>query len=333
MNVMTSYEVQQLNDYVSERYRLVARPTIVLRALSKTTLGIRRLTSAAGYNEPVGGLPPDKAFLISVHLGCPDGASWQTWMGNKPVAKETWTTGGVGIYDLEEKPAFFRDSAFDCVHYYLPRATLNAFTDEMGWARVETLRSPGGIRDHVLHHLAEIILPVLHKPQMISQPYFEQYLSMLCAYVVSTYGTIQAPNDHVRGGLTSWQRRRVTDLIQNDVMSECGLNDLAEGCELSTSHFARCFKKTFGMPVHRYLIHQRIKRSKDLLLDRANSLSQIALRTGFADQAAFGRTFAAVVGETPAKWRKEHLHVQRLNLEGESNDKLKRLNVTSGFAP
>jgi AraC family transcriptional regulator len=154
---------------------------------------------------------------------------------------------------------------------------------------------------------------------------------MLCAYVVSTYGTVQVPNDQVRGGLASWQRRRVIDLIQNDVMSECRLNDLAEACELSTSHFTRCFKKTFGMPVHRYLIQQRIERSKDLLLDRANSLSQIALRTGFADQAAFGRTFVAVVGETPAKWRKEHLHSQRLNLEEESKNNLKRLNVTSGF--
>jgi AraC-like DNA-binding protein len=48
--------------------------------------------------------------------------------------------------------------------------------------------------------------------------------------------------------------------------------------------------------------------AKRMLLDPGNSLTQIALETGFSDQAAFGRTFGSLVGLTPAKWRKERLY-------------------------
>jgi transcriptional regulator GlxA family with amidase domain len=42
------------------------------------------------------------------------------------------------------------------------------------------------------------------------------------------------------------------------------------------------------------------------LSETNNSLVEIAAQTGFSDQAALTRTFANVVGATPAKWRREH---------------------------
>ena len=37
------------------------------------------------------------------------------------------------------------------------------------------------------------------------------------------------------------------------------------------------------------------------------SLAEIAVQTGFSDQAALTRTFANAVGAPPAKWRREHV--------------------------
>ena len=86
------------------------------------------------------------------------------------------------------------------------------------------------------------------------------------------------------------------------------MSKLADTCGLSVSHFGRCFRTTFGIPVHRYVVQERIEAAKRMLLDPGNSLTQIALETGFSDQAAFGRTFGSLVGLTPAKWRKERLY-------------------------
>jgi len=313
MNVATAYEARNLDDHGLKSHYLVERLTIVLRERSKTKLAIRRLTSDNGFAEPAGEFPLHNAFLIAVQLQRPDDAEWETCPNGNPIEKENWTPGGVGIYDLETKPALFRNSASDCVHYYLPRATLNAFTDGVGWPRVDALQCTRGGRDHVLHHLAEIILPMFGKPEIICRPYLEHYLSMLCAYLARTYSTVQVPNEQARGGLAPWQRRWVMESIRTDPKGQSALAALAEGCGLSSSHFARCFKKSFGVPVHRYVIHQRIELAKVLLLNHAISLTEVSLRTGFADQAAFGRTFGALVGATPAKWRKERLHSHSLN--------------------
>ena len=58
-----------------------------------------------------------------------------------------------------------------------------------------------------------------------------------------------------------------------------------------------------GAPPHRWLMNQRIKQSKALLLDPTLSLTEIATKCGFADQSHFTRSFSAAVGATPGRWR------------------------------
>jgi AraC-like DNA-binding protein len=96
------------------------------------------------------------------------------------------------------------------------------------------------------------------------------------------------------------------ELIESNLDGELRLSNLAEECGLSTSYFSRSFKRTFGMPAHRYLITRRVERAKVLLSETNSSLVEVAAHTGFSDQPAFTRTFAKVVGATPAKWRREH---------------------------
>jgi transcriptional regulator GlxA family with amidase domain len=96
------------------------------------------------------------------------------------------------------------------------------------------------------------------------------------------------------------------ELLQQHLDGEIKLAKLAEECRLSVSHFTRSFRTTFGTSAHRYLILHRIEIAKVLLSETNNSLVEIAAQTGFSDQAAFTRTFAALVGATPAKWRREH---------------------------
>jgi AraC family transcriptional regulator len=103
-------------------------------------------------------------------------------------------------------------------------------------------------------------------------------------------------------------RRRTLELLEQHLDGELKLSRLARECGLSVSHFARSFKKSFGVSVHRYLIVQRVQMAKELLLYSSKALSDIALETGFSDQAAISRTFGAIVGNTPRKWRNEYGH-------------------------
>jgi AraC family transcriptional regulator len=97
-------------------------------------------------------------------------------------------------------------------------------------------------------------------------------------------------------------------LIESNLDGELRLSYLAEECGLSMSYFSRSFKRTFGVPAHRYLITRRVERAKFLLKSSSAPLSEIALESGFADQAALSRTFRAFVGTSPKRWLNEHVH-------------------------
>jgi AraC-like DNA-binding protein len=262
------------------------------------------------YDEAIEHPVVDSDLLRAIQRVCPSSSSQIRERGPFILRRGAIETTATSSIEGSEDPlTFLRNSTFDCIHNYLPRDALNAFTDEVGWPRIDTLRCPNGATDQVIMpHLAKIILPMFGKPETICQPYLKHYLAMLCAYVALTYGTARIPSDQSKGGLAPWQRRWLIDVFASDPKGESGLTMLARGCGLSTSHFARCFKKSFGVPVHRYIIQQRIAVAKRMLLSPGPSLTEVALDTGFADQAAFGRTFATLVGSTPAKWRKEQLY-------------------------
>jgi AraC-like DNA-binding protein len=82
-----------------------------------------------------------------------------------------------------------------------------------------------------------------------------------------------------------------------------GLSDLARECGLSVSHFVQAFRRTFGMSPYRWLIERRIDRAKTLLSTGDLPIADIAVQSGFSDEAAFTRAFGRIVGESPGRWR------------------------------
>jgi AraC-like DNA-binding protein len=129
---------------------------------------------------------------------------------------------------------------------------------------------------------------------------FDHYVLMFCSHMVATYGNEGATPAPYVGGLAPWQIRRVTDLIENRLTGELRLASLAEECGLSVSHFSRSFKQSFGMPVHRYVIERRIERAKSLMKRSGLSLTDIALQSGFGDQASLAGPLARSWGRRRA---------------------------------
>jgi len=129
----------------------------------------------------------------------------------------------------------------------------------------------------------------------------------------------------IRGGLAPWRIRRVTVYIETNLDSAIRTKDLAGLVELSSFHFCRAFRDSFGDSPHAYVTRRRIERAQGLMLTTNNSLSQIAMDCGLADQAHFNRLFRRFVGESPGAWRRarvimvhsadapKHAHAARLS--------------------
>jgi transcriptional regulator GlxA family with amidase domain len=80
---------------------------------------------------------------------------------------------------------------------------------------------------------------------------------------------------------------------------------LAAVVGVTQAHFARSFKRAFGIPPHRYLLTRRIERAVGLLRDTGMSITEIAYATGWESLGTFGRVFRDVTGRSPGAMRRE----------------------------
>jgi AraC-like DNA-binding protein len=295
-------------EQMARYFRLPSARSLVIRPAARPQLAITRLVSDTGLPERTAGIPSEKAFVVSVHLTPAAARGCEIWVDDRCLRISRWPAGGVGIYDLESNPRARNLSAVDWVHYHVPRALLDAVTDEMDAAPIQSLDCVHGRVDPVLHRMTQMILPCMESQQSCSELFLDHFRLLFCAHVVQRYAPSGAAKTRHRGGLAPWQQRRAKELLAEHLDGSIRLATLADECGLSVSHFTRSFRQSFGTSPHRHLIRQRVERARQLLSDSTCSLLDVALRTGFADQAAFSRTFKAVVGSSPGQWRREAQH-------------------------
>ena len=127
----------------------------------------------------------------------------------------------------------------------------------------------------------------------------EAVTSALGHLLVRHAGVEQPRPIHNRGGLSAVAKRRVLELIDAELDARLTVEMLSREVGLSAAHFARAFKETMGRAPHQYLLALRLERARRLLETTEASLSDIAQRAGFADQAHFTRLFKRAFGTTP----------------------------------
>ena len=96
--------------------------------------------------------------------------------------------------------------------------------------------------------------------------------------------------------------QRAAELMQDDSASPLSLSQLSAVAGLTPSHFVRAFSQHYGMTPHAYLLDRRIRHARTLL-NQGQPLAEVALASGFADQAHFQRQFKRRVAATPGQYR------------------------------
>ncbi len=107
-----------------------------------------------------------------------------------------------------------------------------------------------------------------------------------------------------RGGLSGWQQKKVTDYIEEHLSESVPLATLAALVGFSPFHFARAFKRSFGVPPHRYHVNRRMERAKELLAVPDSSVTAVALAVGFAETSSFSAAFRKNTGHPPSDFRR-----------------------------
>jgi AraC-like DNA-binding protein len=126
----------------------------------------------------------------------------------------------------------------------------------------------------------------------------------LSTHLPASPPTQDASRTPIRGGLAPWQIRRVITHIEAHLDSTIRTTHLAVLVRLSSFHFCRAFRESFGDSPHGYLMRRRVERAQGLMLTTTAPLGQIAAECGLADQAHFNKLFRRFVGDSPGAWRR-----------------------------
>ncbi len=102
--------------------------------------------------------------------------------------------------------------------------------------------------------------------------------------------------------------KRILYYLSLHVNVPLNMDDLSEAIQLPRSKCESIFKKECGLSILKYHQEMRLNRAAELLLDRALSISQVALQAGFPDQNYFSRVFKKAYGYTPRYYRDMFLH-------------------------
>jgi len=117
----------------------------------------------------------------------------------------------------------------------------------------------------------------------------------------------ETSNDTATGGLPAWRIRRVRLYIEEHLHEPIRLEALSAEAKFSVTHFSRSFKRSFGETPHSYIMQRRLEHARHLMLMTEESLSEIALTCGFADQSHLNRSFRQSIKQSPAAWRRQRL--------------------------
>lgn len=112
-----------------------------------------------------------------------------------------------------------------------------------------------------------------------------------------------------QGALVAWQVNRVRAYVETHLDTSIQIRDLAAVARRSSAYFCRAFKATFGETPHAFVVGRRLHRAAELMLTSDDSLSQVALACGFADQAHLCKMFRQRHGQSPAVWRRQRRDV------------------------
>jgi len=270
------------------------------------TFTITRLQSPTGLPGRITKLSPVAALLVSVSLKSLPSSCYQVWTEDKLIETTAVQPFRSNVIDFDSQPRCWAGSAFDYVHYSVPRSGLDDVAEDLGLGRVSDYRLAVLEDDLVVAQITKSILPFLGRSDALSVLALDQFSLILGAHLLERYGALQKKARPSKGGLAPWQKRRASELLHENMDGRIRLSDVARECGLSVSHFARSFKTSFGISAHQWLIHHRIDHAKQLMTRTNISLIDVAIQSGFNDQAAFTRTFHQSIGVSPGRWRRRY---------------------------
>jgi AraC family transcriptional regulator len=189
----------------------------------------------------------------------------------------------------------------DALYLYIAPSRLDRLI-ELFDINVSTLRFEDqyGFVHPALAHLDHALVQEMEHPAAGSSLYIDMLVTQIEVQIIravsTTPFTTREP-DHASDRARSLAH--AIDYIHAHLSDDISLADIASVTHLSPYHFSRLFRQTYGISPYQYVIAQRVEKAAQLLDTTRLTVSEIALRVGFADHSHLIRHYKRLRGTTP----------------------------------
>jgi AraC family transcriptional regulator len=159
------------------------------------------------------------------------------------------------------------------------------------------------IRDAQIEHIGWALMAEVEQDYPNGRLYIDSLATALAVQLLSRHSSASREGVPPKEGLSEKRLKRVLSYIEDNLERNLSLEDIAAEAELSTSHLKALFRKSMGIPLHQYVIRQRVERAATLLREGRLPISQIARQTGFAHQSHLAMHMRRIFGVSPREFR------------------------------
>ena len=90
-------------------------------------------------------------------------------------------------------------------------------------------------------------------------------------------------------------------LIHINLHSRLKIEDIAKTLHISRDYLSQAFKKETGIPLHKYILKQKLEESISMMND-GKAIGEVSYILGFSSESHFIQYFKKVYKQTPCKY-------------------------------
>lgn len=164
--------------------------------------------------------------------------------------------------------------------------------------RMKTFASYIAHNSKLHHEMLHCLNSILKSLEIETPPYHKNitkgYIYVLLGLLIDCTGLITIPNNK----MTSLAQE-ILLYLQDHYLNPITLEDTSKYFGYSKSRFSHIFNEYFGCPLIRYINSLRCQHALELIKEKKNSITDIALASGFESTRTFYRAFHNCFGITP----------------------------------
>jgi AraC family transcriptional regulator len=198
----------------------------------------------------------------------------------------------------------YRSPAAPVSNVFLTHERLLACAEQISDGRPVELMHRMVSEDQTLYMILELLSAEAERGAGASRLFIEQLLDLMCTHLLRAHSVFGVLNANTRRGLASWQVKRVTAYMRENLDKDIGLQELAELVNLSRFYFCSAFRRATGYTPHEWLTRLRIEDARRLLAIQSMPITDIALAVGYQTSSAFAAAFRRLMGISPREYRR-----------------------------